>query len=367
MYLGIDIGTSSVKTVLFDRDQRLIGQASRAARPSSARTPAGPSRTPRPGGPPSRRPSTRSPRDHRARGPARHRPLRPDARRRLPRPRRPRPPPGDPVERRPRDGRMRRARSRLPRARARSPATSPCPASPPRSSLWLRKHEPEIFAHIDTVLLPKDYIRFRLTGHHVSEMSDASGTLWLDVADRDWSDDLLEATGLTRAHMPRLVEGSAPSGDLLPELAARWGIARHRRRRRRRRRQRRRRLRRRRRHARAPPSSRSAPRACSSSPTPASRRTPQGAVHAFCPRHPRHLAPDGRDPLRLRQPRMALPHRRPQARRPRRRGRRLDGPVRRHLPPLPLRRAHARTTTRAPAAPSSASPSRPACPTSPRR
>lgn len=90
--------------------------------------------------------------------------------------------------------------------------------------LWLRKHEPDVFAHTDTVLLPKDYVRFRLTGHHVSEMSDASGTLWLDVGARDWSDDLLEATGLTRAHMPRLVEGSASSGDLLPDLAARWGI-----------------------------------------------------------------------------------------------------------------------------------------------
>lgn len=91
--------------------------------------------------------------------------------------------------------------------------------------LWLRAHEPEVFAHVDTVLLPKDYVRFRLTGHHVSDMSDASGTLWLDVAARDWSDDLLEATGLTRAHMPRLVEGSAASGELLPDLVARWGIA----------------------------------------------------------------------------------------------------------------------------------------------
>ncbi|PZQ52650.1 MAG: xylulokinase [Rhodovulum sulfidophilum] len=90
--------------------------------------------------------------------------------------------------------------------------------------LWLKHHEPEIYAKIDTVLLPKDYVRFRLTGHHVSDMSDAAGTLWLDVAARDWSDDLLEATGLTRAHMPRLVEGSEPSGELRPELAARWGI-----------------------------------------------------------------------------------------------------------------------------------------------
>jgi len=90
--------------------------------------------------------------------------------------------------------------------------------------LWLRNHEPATFARIDSVLLPKDYIRLRLTGHHVSEMSDASGTLWLDVGRRDWSDDLLEATGLTRAHMPRLVEGSAASGELLPELARRWQI-----------------------------------------------------------------------------------------------------------------------------------------------
>lgn len=89
---------------------------------------------------------------------------------------------------------------------------------------WMREHEPEVFAHVSTVLLPKDYLRLRLTGHHVSDMSDASGTLWLNVAARDWSDDLLEASGLTRAQAPRLVEGSAASGELLPELAARWGV-----------------------------------------------------------------------------------------------------------------------------------------------
>ena len=131
------------------------------------------------------------------------------------------------------------------RARARSPATSPCRASPRRSSPGSGKHEPATFEKIDMVLLPKDYIRFRLTGHHVSEMSDASGTLWLDVANRDWSDDLLEATGLTRANMPRLVEGSEPSGELLPALAERWGVDGHGRRRGRRRRQRRGGLRRR--------------------------------------------------------------------------------------------------------------------------
>lgn len=90
---------------------------------------------------------------------------------------------------------------------------------------WVARHEPAIFEHVSTVLLPKDYLRFRLTGHHVSEMSDASGTLWLDVAARDWSDDLLEATGLNRGQMPRLVEGSEASGELRPELARRWGAS----------------------------------------------------------------------------------------------------------------------------------------------
>jgi len=89
---------------------------------------------------------------------------------------------------------------------------------------WMRKHEPQLFEHVSMVLLPKDYVRFRLTGHHVSDMSDSAGTLWLDVAARDWSDDLLEATGLSRAQMPRLVEGSAPSGELSPALAARWRV-----------------------------------------------------------------------------------------------------------------------------------------------
>ncbi|CDP52140.1 Xylulose kinase [Devosia sp. DBB001] len=91
--------------------------------------------------------------------------------------------------------------------------------------LWVRKHEPEIFACTAKVLLPKDYVRFLLTGAFVSEMSDASGTLWLDVGKRDWSDALLKATGLDRSHMPSLVEGSVPSGDLKAELIKRWGIA----------------------------------------------------------------------------------------------------------------------------------------------
>ena len=92
--------------------------------------------------------------------------------------------------------------------------------------LWVRKHEPDLFARVATVLLPKAWLRFHLTGERIEEMSDASGTLWLDVGRRDWSDAALEATGLSRRAMPQLVEGSAPAGRLQAALAARWGMAR---------------------------------------------------------------------------------------------------------------------------------------------
>ncbi|TMM54058.1 xylulokinase [Sulfitobacter sabulilitoris] len=91
---------------------------------------------------------------------------------------------------------------------------------------WVRTHAPEIFARIDTVLLPKDYLRLWLTGAAVSDMSDASGTAWLDVGARDWSDDLLAASGLSRDRMPLLVEGSDPAGRLRDALADRWGLRR---------------------------------------------------------------------------------------------------------------------------------------------
>ncbi len=90
--------------------------------------------------------------------------------------------------------------------------------------LWVKKHEPEIFARLATVLLPKAYLRYRLTGDMIEEMSDAAGTLWLDVGARAWSPEALAATGLSLSHMPRLVEGSAPAGQLTPSLQARWGM-----------------------------------------------------------------------------------------------------------------------------------------------
>lgn len=90
--------------------------------------------------------------------------------------------------------------------------------------LWVAKNEPEIFAKVAMVLLPKDYVRYLLTGQYIAEMSDAAGTLWLDTGARDWSEKLLAATGLTKAQMPRLVEGSAPAGILTDNLAAKFGM-----------------------------------------------------------------------------------------------------------------------------------------------
>jgi xylulokinase len=89
---------------------------------------------------------------------------------------------------------------------------------------WVRAHEPAVFDAIATVLLPKAYVRWRLCGEAIEEMSDASGTLWLDVGQRRWSDDALHACGLTTAQMPRLVEGCALAGQLHRGLAERWGM-----------------------------------------------------------------------------------------------------------------------------------------------
>jgi xylulokinase len=91
--------------------------------------------------------------------------------------------------------------------------------------IWVKKHEPEIFARVAKVLLPKAYLRYRLSGALFEDMSDAAGTLWLDVGKRAWSDEALAATDLSRDQMPGLVEGNAPAGTLHAELAKRWGMA----------------------------------------------------------------------------------------------------------------------------------------------
>ena len=85
--------------------------------------------------------------------------------------------------------------------------------------MWVRRHEPEIFRRTATVLLPKDYVRLKLTGEKVSDMSDASGTSWMDVAARGWSEEMLDATGLSRSHMPQLVEGTEPSAKVRQKVA----------------------------------------------------------------------------------------------------------------------------------------------------
>ena len=90
--------------------------------------------------------------------------------------------------------------------------------------VWVKKHEPRIFDAVDKVLLPKDYIRYRMTGEFASDMSDSSGTYWLDVATRQWSDDLLRASDMRRDQMPRLCEGSDATGRLTAAVAKAWGM-----------------------------------------------------------------------------------------------------------------------------------------------
>lgn len=90
--------------------------------------------------------------------------------------------------------------------------------------LWIKENEPEVFAKISKVLLPKDYVRLRMTGDYASDMSDSAGTLWLDTANRRWSEDVLATTGLSVDHMPRLYEGTDVTGRLRAELAEAWGM-----------------------------------------------------------------------------------------------------------------------------------------------
>jgi xylulokinase len=78
--------------------------------------------------------------------------------------------------------------------------------------LWLRRHEPDVYARIARIALPKDYIRLRLCGEHATDVADASGTLLLDVAERRWSDEVLAALELEHAWLPRVLESPVTSG-----------------------------------------------------------------------------------------------------------------------------------------------------------
>lgn len=92
--------------------------------------------------------------------------------------------------------------------------------------LWVREHEPEVFAATRRVLLPKDYVRLCMTGEHASDVSDASGTSWLDVGRRRWSPEMLAACGLGPEAMPTLHEGPEITGRLRMEVARAWGCGR---------------------------------------------------------------------------------------------------------------------------------------------
>ena len=90
--------------------------------------------------------------------------------------------------------------------------------------LWMRQQEPDLFARIARIMLPKDYLVYRMTGVHATDFSDASGMLLLDVAHRRWSREMLELCGLTEAQMPRLFESYQPVGTLTPQAAETLGL-----------------------------------------------------------------------------------------------------------------------------------------------
>ena len=90
--------------------------------------------------------------------------------------------------------------------------------------LWMRENEPELFGRIRKIMLPKDYINYRLTGVHCTDYSDASGMLLLDVERKCWSREMLDICGVTEAQLPRLYESWETVGTLLPEAAARLGL-----------------------------------------------------------------------------------------------------------------------------------------------
>jgi xylulokinase len=90
--------------------------------------------------------------------------------------------------------------------------------------VWMKEKEPENFKLISKVLLPKDYLRFYLSGEFFSDMSDASGTYWLNVGERKWSKDLLDICNLTEENMPSLCEGTDQTGVVSRKIADLYGF-----------------------------------------------------------------------------------------------------------------------------------------------
>ena len=90
--------------------------------------------------------------------------------------------------------------------------------------LWMKMNEPENFKKIKKIMLPKDYINYRLTGVHACDYSDASGMLLLDVENRCWSSRMLEICGVHEVQLPKLFESFAPIGTILPAIAQALGL-----------------------------------------------------------------------------------------------------------------------------------------------
>ncbi len=90
--------------------------------------------------------------------------------------------------------------------------------------LWLQNNEKENFDKIEKIMLPKDYINYRLTGVHATDFSDASGMLLMDVKNKCWSEEMLKICGITESNMPKLFESFASIGTVLPEVAEELGL-----------------------------------------------------------------------------------------------------------------------------------------------
>src|SRR3954464_3052771 len=91
--------------------------------------------------------------------------------------------------------------------------------------LWVREKEPRIYGRTKHILLPKDYIRFRMTGEYATEVSDASGTLLLDVKNRRWSDELLGLLDIDKSLMPRMHESPEVTGTLTRQASQALGLS----------------------------------------------------------------------------------------------------------------------------------------------
>lgn len=93
--------------------------------------------------------------------------------------------------------------------------------------LWVKKNEPENFARIKKIMLPKDYLAYRLTGVHCTDVSDASGMLLLDVEKRAWSKEMCDICGISEEMLPKLYESYECVGTVLPEISAQLGLGNH--------------------------------------------------------------------------------------------------------------------------------------------